>query len=346
VNRTGHVLVARLDSDGDVLLAGPAIRAVASRAEKVTLLCSPRAEQAARLLPGVDQVLLFDAPWIAADPAPIDHADVLRVMGLLSASEIDEAIVLTSFHQSALPLALVLRMAWIPSIAAISDDYPGALLDLRHHVRDDVHEVERNLSLCAAAGYRLASDDDDRLVVRRDPASRPDTLPHRPYVVVHPGASVAARAWSPQRNASLVRALSRDFAVVVTGSRQEKALCEDVAGTSPTSDVVNLAGRTSLAALAEVLAGAEVVVVGNTGPAHLAAAVGTPVASLFAPTVPAVRWHPWRVPHVLLGQQDIGCAGCRARRCPVIGQPCLGAVSVEEVCDAVRHLVDVRHAAP
>ena len=66
---------------------------------------------------------------------------------------------------------------------------------------------------------------------------------------------------------------------------------------------------------------ADVVVVGNTGPAHLAAAVGTPVVSLFAPVVPAERWRPWSVPHVLLGDQSAGCALSRARTCPVAGSP-------------------------
>jgi ADP-heptose:LPS heptosyltransferase len=85
-------------------------------------------------------------------------------------------------------------------------------------------------------------------------------------------------------------------------------------------------------------------VVGNTGPAHLAAAVGTPVVSLYAPTVPAVRWRPWGVPHVLLGDQEIACAGCRARVCPYEGHPCLGAVSVDEVVAAVEALAPTREA--
>ena len=70
--------------------------------------------------------------------------------------------------------------------------------------------------------------------------------------------------------------------------------------TCASEPVTDVGGRTSLAELAEVLASARCVVVGNTGPAHLASAVGTPVVSLYAPTVPAVRWRPWRVPHELL----------------------------------------------
>ena len=69
-------------------------------------------------------------------------------------------------------------------------------------------------------------------------------------------------------------------------------------------EVAEMRGQT---ALAEVLAGADAVVVGNTGPAHLAAAVGTPVVSLFAPVVPAARWRPWGVPQVLLGNQEAPC---------------------------------------
>jgi ADP-heptose:LPS heptosyltransferase len=102
----------------------------------------------------------------------------------------------------------------------------------------------------------------------------------------------------------------------------------------PRSGVVDLGARTALDELADVLDRACVVVTGNTGPAHLAAAVATPVVSLYAPTVPASRWRPWGVPHVLLGHQDIACAGCRARACPIPGHPCLD-VTVDAVVAAV-----------
>jgi len=120
----------------------------------------------------------------------------------------------------------------------------------------------------------------------------------------------------------------------------ERALTARVAGHCG----LDLGGRTTFAELASAIAGAEVLVVGNTGPAHLAAAVGTPVVSLYAPTVPEVRWRPWRVAHELL-YVDVPCAGCRARECPVPGHPCLGGVSVDEVVAAVGRLAAVREAA-
>jgi ADP-heptose:LPS heptosyltransferase len=81
-----------------------------------------------------------------------------------------------------------------------------------------------------------------------------------------------------------------------------------------------------------------VVVAPNTGTAHLAAAVGTPVVSLFAPVVPAERWAPYGVPTVLLGDQHAPCARSRARSCPVPGHPCLDQIEPGSVVAAVAAL--------
>jgi ADP-heptose:LPS heptosyltransferase len=333
-----HVLVCRLDSDGDVLLAGPAIRAVAGGAAKVTLLCGPRGRAAAELLPAVDELLEFHCPWIDPEPEPVDGDELLALAAELQARAIDQAVVLTSFHQSALPTALLLRLAGIGTIAAVSEDYPGSLLDVRHRVADDVHEVERSLSLVATLGYRLPEGDDGCLAIRQSVGRSPIAPDHEPFVVVHPGASVPARAWAPERNAALVDALvASGRRVVVTGGADERTLTRLVAG-EPRDEVIDLGGLTDLAALAAVLAQADAVVVGNTGPAHLAAAVGTPVVSLFAPVVPAVRWRPWGVPYVLLGDQRAPCRNSRARVCPVAGHPCLNEIPIDAVVRAVELL--------
>lgn len=329
-----HTLAVRLDNAGDVLLAGPAVRALAADADRLTLLCGPRGRQAAALLPGVDEVRCRRAEWIDPEPGPVRWEDTMDLVTELASLGCDRAVVFTSFHQSPLPTALLLRLAGVAFVAAISEDYPGSLLDVRHRVSDDIHEVDRGLSLAAAAGASLPPGDDGRLAIRRDEPVR-SGLPDS-YVVVHPGASVPARAWAPERHAALVAELTRrGRGVVVTGAPDERCLTARVAG----DDAADLGGTTDLGGLAEVLAGADAVVVGNTGPAHVAAAVGTPVVSLFAPTVPSVRWRPWGVPHELL-HVDVPCAGCRARHCPVPGHPCLDDVSVGVVADAVERLAE------
>jgi heptosyltransferase-3 len=71
---------------------------------------------------------------------------------------------------------------------------------------------------------------------------------------------------------------------------------------------------------------------------HLAAAAGAPVVAVFPPTVPLERWRPWRVPHVVLGDQGVPCAGCRARECPLPEQVCLDQIDAGAVEQAVEAL--------
>jgi ADP-heptose:LPS heptosyltransferase len=338
---TYRVLVARLDSDGDVLLAGPAIRAIAAgwRGEptEVTLLCGPAGAQAAQLLPGVDRVLVWQCPWIAAQPGPVSRREiddlVIRMAGY------DLAVILTSAHQSSLPLALLLRLAGVPEIAAISTDYPGTLLDVRLRpdidFTDDSPEPLRALAVANAAGCRLPDGDDGRLRVRPTPDVS-HLVGDEPYLVLHPGATVPARRWPADRCAAAVPVLTGlGHRVFVTGSPDEKELTAEVAGDTG----IDLGGVTDYPELAGVLRGADAVIVGNTGPAHLAAAVGTPVVSLFAPVVPAIRWAPYGVPAVLLGDQTAPCRDTRARECPVPGHPCLAGVTTRDVVDAVVSLL-------
>lgn len=326
-----RVLVARMDNAGDVLLAGPAVRAVAAATGPVALLCGARGRAAAELLPGVGEIVEWTAPWIDPEPDRVTATDALALVAVLR-RRFAEAIVLTSFHQSPLPLALLLRMADVPSVAAVCEDYPGSLLDIRQRPDDGLHEVERSLRLVAEAGYRLPRGDDGGLRILRR-GRLPDGL-GQPYVVLHPGASVPARTWRAARWCELAAALARrGRRVVVTGAPSERALTAAVAAAGGQA-ATDLGGRTSFADLAEVVATAEALVTGNTGPAHVAAAVGTPVVSVYAPTVPAHRWRPWQVPHVLLGDQEIACAGCRARTCP-IGHPCLESIATAAALDAV-----------
>jgi ADP-heptose:LPS heptosyltransferase len=341
---TGGVLVARLDNCGDVLLAGPAVRSAAASGPPVHLLCGPRGLAAAELLPGIAGVVTMRAPWIEPDPMPVRRDDASDLVARVRALGISHAAILVSSHQSPLPLALLLRWAGVGRIAAVSHDHAGSLLDVRVPGDPDLHEVARGLLVTAALG--MPALDDDRLQVDLGPgAGDPRMLPDpvadgRPYVVVHPGASAPARTLTPQRWREVVAALAAtDRTVVVTGSREETGVTASVSGDH--FRVSDLGGSLTLRQLGRLLASATAVVVGNTGPMHLAAAVGTPVVAVFPPTVPLDRWRPWRVPHVVLGAQDVACAGCRSRTCPLDEQVCLGAVGAHDVAAAVDRLEDV-----
>ncbi len=335
--RGAKALAVRLDSEGDVLLAGPALRQLKADVDVLHLLVSPGGAAAAALLPGIDEVLIADVPWVREVARPHDPQVLDELLARLRAQQYDEVVVLTSFHQSALPMALIARWAGVPTVVGTSDAFPGALLDVRHRRMPDGddpgfgggHEVEAMQAVVAAAGHPRIRD--DRLAVAHlGPPSRLGSG----YVVVHPTASVPARGIGAGRARDYGDALAAEgWQVVVTGGPDDRAVGRAV--TPPGG--VDLTGRTSLRELAGVLCGAAAVVVGNTGPAHLAAAVGTPVVSLFAPVVPLERWRPWGVPTVVLGNQLAACALTRARHCPVPGHPCTDVPACEVVA-AVRAL--------
>lgn len=340
-----RTLAVRLDSDGDVLLTGPALRALAAGSSTVDLLVSPSGVAAARLLPGIADLHVLAAPWSGNPAPPVDALALAELLQTLTEREYDDAVVFTSYHQSSLPAALLARLAGVQRVAAFSEEHPGSLLDVRARRvpgRDDDggpaggHEVEAALRLAAAAGFDLPADDDQRLRIRPIAAYR---LPSaHPYVVIHPFASVASRSMDLAHAAEITTALREvGWEVVVTGTRAQAHAGRALSAAG----AHDLVGTTTYARLAGVLAGASCVVVGNTGPAHLAAAVGTPVVSLFSPVVPVERWGPWGVPHVVLGDQGVACRGTRATACPVRGHPCLNAVHPTEVTDAVGQLAGI-----
>lgn len=334
-SRRPRVLVARLDSMGDVLLAGPAVRALSAHAD-VDVLCSGIGRPAAAILPGVRRVLRFDAPWVLRDAPAVEAETTDQLVATIRSGGYAAAAVLTSSHQSPLPLALLLRLAGVARIAGVSVDHAGRLLDHRIPGDPDVHEVERALIVAEALGAGRPHD-----VALAVTVEAPPVVDDR--IVVHPGSAAPARTLAPSRWRAVVAALVADgWSVVVTGSPGEAELCRFVAGAArrddPQERPVTVATGSALPELARLLGSAAVVVSGNTGPMHLAAAMRRPVAAVFAPTVPAQRWAPWMVPHRVLGDQTVACAGCRAVDCPLEIQRCLALVDAGAVVDAVSQL--------
>jgi ADP-heptose:LPS heptosyltransferase len=330
-----RALAARLDSAGDVLITGPAVRAIAAVHDEVFFLAGPRGREAAELLPAVDEVLEWQAPWVDFESPELTAGHVDSLVKQLRDVRPDRVFIFTSFHQSPLPLALICRMADVPWVGAISVDYPGTLLNLRHHVPDGIPEPERALSLARAGGCRLPAGDAGTLRIVAPPplyGRLADIVSEAPFAVFHPGAAVPARRPTAERSADMVAAMVQaGHRVIVTGGPDESELTARVAG-----DVaVDLGGQTTLATLASVYAAADVVVVPNTGPAHLAAAVGAPIVSLFAPVVPESQWLPYATRVLRLGDQDAACRRSRARECPVAGHPCLDGITDADLLAAV-----------
>lgn len=293
-----RILAVRTDGLANVLLAEPALRALATDGE-VTLLCGSSGRLAAELLPSVSSTLVHDVPWTASDRGVVDSAALHGLVEEIRDLAPSRAVIFTSQRQPVLPTALLLRLADVPFIAARSLDRAGPLLDIRLSNDPTQHEVERNLELVEALG--LPAPFDRRIHVR--PGAPPNPLP-RCSVVVHPGASRASVTPPPAVWRGLVARLAAEgHPVVLTGDHADEAA---LALRHDPGVAVDLVGRTTLPELAGVLAQASVVCAGNTGPLHLAAAVGTSVVGLFPSAVQPDRWRPWMVDHELFCSDDAG----------------------------------------
>jgi heptosyltransferase-1 len=139
----------------------------------------------------------------------------------------------------------------------------------------------------------------------------PSGLPEK-YVVLNIGATKAANRWTTEGFASLATALERDCSTVavLTGGVEDMAMGREIATLSPDS-LINLSGRTSIQELKEIMAGARAVVSCDTGPMHLAVALGKNVVALMGPSDPG-RTGPLRGKVVRL---DLDCMPCNKRRC-------------------------------
>jgi len=349
-SRARSVLCIRLDSLGDVLMCTPAMRAIRQSrpGRMLTLLTSASGAAAAPYLPEVDAVIAHAAPWMKS--SSVQAAQASRALAeLLAARSFDAAVIFTSYSQSALPAAMVCHLAGIPLTLAHCRENPYQLLS--HWVADPEpdtlvrHEVRRQLDLVASVGYRadhvrlsFALQDPDLAAVR-DCLARRGIGAHEPFILMHPGASAASRRYPAARWTEVIRGVLERTGcqVVLTGDAGEAALIDEIR-TGLGARVHSLAGLLALGQLGAAIKLATVVVSNNTGPAHIAAALGTPLADLYALTNP--QHTPWQVESRLLFH-DVPCRFCYKSVCPQGHQDCLAKVAPARVVEAVCSLMAV-----
>lgn len=306
---TKTVLVLRALALGDLLVAVPALRAVrrAFPGHRVVLATPQVLAPLVELTGAVDELLPTDEPGTVrlAGPPP-DVAVNLHGAGPQSHAALD---VLGPRRRIGLRAP-----GWDgPRWDEISAQHP--------------HERER---WCAVLAHHGVPGDPEDLTLPR-PAPAYGLGP----VVVHPGARYGSRRWPPDRFGAVAGALERaGRRVVVTGSAAEGDLARVVAGVAGLDDDRVLAGRTDLGQLCALVAGASLVVSGDTGIAHLASAFGTPSVVLFGPVDPGQWGPPAAGPHITLGDGSVRRGG------PFTDDPdpALLAVEAEDVLQAAARL--------
>jgi lipopolysaccharide heptosyltransferase II len=348
--RARRVLAVRLDSMGDVLMTGPALRALkaAAAGRRITLLTSLAGAEAAGLLAEVDDVICYDAPWLKATAPRRSSRPDRQMTAALRAGGYDAAVIFTVYSQSPLPAALACYLADIPLRLAHCRENPYQLLtdwvpdpEPQATVR---HEVRRQLDLVAAAGCPAAGTAIRVAVPAAAQARVAALIPPGagPLVAVHPGASAPSRRYPAAAFAAAARELAESGSrIIFTGAGAESATITAIQQAMGQPSL-SVAGLLTLAELAALLSRADVLVSNNTGPVHLAAGVGTPVVDLYAQTNP--QHTPWGVPHRLLFH-DVACRWCYKSVCPEGHHDCLRLVPPAAVAGAVWELLGERAPA-
>ena len=156
----------------------------------------------------------------------------------------------------------------------------------------------------------------------------------KPFVAINPVALWETKLWREDRFAMLADRITGELniPVVITGSDQEKPYVESIIRKAKTAKVFDLAGQTTLKDLACLYRQAAVVVTTDSGPMHIAAAVGTPVVALFGPTDPR-RTGPYGTGHTVISKK-LPCSPCFLKQCPT--RECMERITVEEVLEVVK----------
>jgi lipopolysaccharide heptosyltransferase II len=334
---------------GDVLMTTPALRALktAHAGRRLTLLASHSGAAVASYIPEVDQVIAYEAPWVKNEFSP--PAEYHATLQRLQQMQFDGAVIFTVYSQSALPAALMCHSAGIPRVLAHSRENPYHLIS--HWVRETEpspeprHEVQRQLDLVATIGARAEETRLSFRTTETDHAGLDSVLrlhgvtARGGWVLAHCGATAESRRYPGALFAQAIDMMQgAGVSVILTGGANERPLVQEVVARSGNpGKLVNLAGKLTLGQLGALIERAGVLVSNNSGPVHIAAALGTPVVDLYALTNP--QHTPWQVPHRLL-YQDVPCKYCYRSVCPQGHHACLSTVEPWRVAQAAFELLE------
>lgn len=332
-----EIAVFRALQLGDLLCTVPALRALRAAAPqaRITLIGLPWASSfVERFSRYVDDYMRFPGFPGFPETEP-DIAAIPDFFRAAQARKFDLAIQLHGSGGLSNPLVVALGAARVAGFHAADQYCPDHRYFAQWLPRE--HEVHRYLRLLAFLGIEGEGGElDERLefpLMESDYAALREAgieLPaSAPYVCIHPGARLPSRRWSPLRFAQVAdRLAEQGFRVYVTGSSDESEIAHAVVHAMR-APAVDMSGRTSLGALAALIAHARLVVCNDTGISHVAAGVATPSVVVCSGADP-VRWAPLDHARHRVFHADVPCRPCAHVTCP-IGHPCAALVGVEPV---------------
>lgn len=337
------ILLVQLDHLGDAILTTVMLPLLRARypQSRIEVLASPWNREVFAAAPEVDRVHVSSVNRFARRRSWLWLPSTVWWAWRLRAERYDLAIDV----RGEFPLALLLWLTGAPRRLGWDCGGGGFLLTDSPRWVPRRPEVDSRLALLAELGIHTDAtalpvgphleprDSDRRLMARRLTES---ASVGRPLVAVHVGAGTTAKRWPLESWRSLVAQLIDDHNsdVVLVGGANDRELADSLATQLSRSNVTNWAGQLGLLETAALIEQTDLFVGGDSGPAHLAAAVGTPVVVLFSGTNDSRQWRPWGA-NVTVLRQEVACSPCHRTECFWGDHPCMRGLSVAVVMQAI-----------
>jgi ADP-heptose:LPS heptosyltransferase len=333
------VALVRASRIGDFLCATPAFRAIrrALPQAEITMITLPMLRDLVIRSPHLDRYAAFPGfPWLAEQL--FDARRTLHFFQEMQAEQFDLALQMQGSGVYSNPFTLLLGAQVTAGFVRVEDS--AGRLDAALPYPQRVHEVHCVLALTDFLGIAQQGEEIEFPLWPQDHQEAAMALEgaEPPLIGLHPAARDATRRWSLDRFAAVGAELRKRHGgtVVILGEAEEQPLGEYVAAQIG-EPCRNLLGRTTLVVLGAVIARLAVLVTNDTGPAHIAYALGTPTVTVFGAGSPATNGPLQQGPFTVLAH-EVPCRPCGYTTCP-IGYVCLEGVTVQQAVDAAEKVM-------
>ncbi len=339
---TYRVLIIQTAYLGDVVLSLPLVDELRANLTEFSLdyLAIPSVMNILENYPGIDRVITYDK-----HKSEKGFRAFFRKAHFLKNQHYDLVLLPHRSYRS----ASLAKWAGIPVRIGFNRSWASFLYTHVIPYEENLHEVNRNLSLLQPLGILLKKKAGLHLAISPEDVKRVDAIwqnsnfeKDRACVAIAPGSVWATKRWLPDRFAQLIwELIAEGVQVALIGGPDDEPLGRELE-TSASKNIANFIGKLTPRESAEAIRRCDVLVSNDSAPVHLASAVGTKVVEIFGPTIPGFGFTPFGVSHKLV-EKELNCRPCGdhgANKCPLGTFGCMKSISVDEVYRAVKELLN------